>query len=84
MSSLAFGTSTQFIEGKSSDKANTILANIREGILAIAFLAHIPWSLTIAETMSFLGGPLKVFKEWSGDQVEARRNVSCDLGVCQG
>jgi hypothetical protein len=75
MSALAFGRSTQFIEGKSSDTANTILANIQEGILAIGVLLHVPWMLNIVETLSFVG-PMKVFKEWSAEQVEHRRHVS--------
>lgn len=74
MSSLAFGTSTRFIEGESNGKANIILKTIQKGIVHIAFLAHLPWALSMAETLWFLGGPLKSLREWSGDQVEARRH----------
>ncbi|KAH8603050.1 cytochrome P450 monooxygenase-like protein [Bisporella sp. PMI_857] len=74
MSALAFGSSTQFIEGNSSETANTILANIQEGILAIGYLLHIPWMLSVAETLSFVG-PMKMFKDWSSEQVEKRRHM---------
>lgn len=76
MSSPGFGSATRFIEGKSSDFANTLLAKIQEGITAIAFLAHVPALLTVAESLTFLGGPMKLFREWSKEQVRRRKVVS--------
>lgn len=74
MSALAFGTSAGFIEGKSSELALTVQNNIKEGIVAIGMLMHVPWILTIGETMSFMG-PMKMFKSWSREQVAIRRKM---------
>jgi hypothetical protein len=43
MSSLAFGDSTKFLQGKSSATATKILSNITEGIVAVGALLHVPW-----------------------------------------
>ncbi|KAG9235686.1 putative benzoate 4-monooxygenase cytochrome P450 [Amylocarpus encephaloides] len=75
MSSLAFGASTNFIQGKASETASTILSNIKEGIVAIGLLSHIPWMLNVAETLSFIG-PMKMFKSWSKQMVTERREMS--------
>lgn len=75
MSALAFGKSTQFIEGKSTNTANAILANLQGAILAISLLEHIPWMLNVAETLSFVG-PMKMLKDWSAKQMDERRHVS--------
>ncbi|KAL1966197.1 hypothetical protein VTN77DRAFT_4749 [Rasamsonia byssochlamydoides] len=73
MSGVGFGSETRFIECESSDFANNLLAQIQGGIAAIAFLAHVPWMLTIAESLTFLGGPMKLFREWSAEQAKKRR-----------
>ncbi|KFZ12717.1 hypothetical protein V502_06954 [Pseudogymnoascus sp. VKM F-4520 (FW-2644)] len=75
MSSLAFGSSTGFIEGTSSDVATTILNNIKEGIVAVGLFLHVPWMLTIVETLSFVG-PMKLFKSWSSEKVAERRKMT--------
>lgn len=77
MSGVGFGSATRFIEGESSDFANTLLTKIQKGIAAIAFLAHVPWMLTVAESLAFvIGGPMKLFQVWSAEQVKKRRLVS--------
>lgn len=77
MSGVGFGSATRFIEGESSDFANTLLTKIQQGIVAIAFLAHVPWMLTVAESLVFvIGGPMKLFQVWSAEQVKKRRLVS--------
>jgi cytochrome P450 len=76
MSGIGYGSETRFIEGESTDFANTLVAKIKEGIAAISFLAHVPWLLTVAESLTFLGGPLKMFRTWSQEQVKRRRLVS--------
>jgi cytochrome P450 len=75
MSSLAFGSSTGFIDGTSSDVATTILNNIKEGIVAVGLFLHVPWMLTIVETLSFVG-PMKLFKSWSSEKVAERRKMN--------
>ncbi|KAI9645352.1 hypothetical protein NHQ30_006088 [Ciborinia camelliae] len=74
MSALAFGIFTQFLDGKQT-AAKKIVDNIRSGVVAFGALLHIPWMLTIFETMSILGGPMKEFNDWSACQVEARRHM---------
>jgi hypothetical protein len=43
MSSLAFGDTTNFLEGKSSTIATKILHDITQGIVAVGALLHVPW-----------------------------------------
>jgi cytochrome P450 len=43
MSALAFGDSTRFLEGKSTEVATKILNNTTEGIVAVGALLHVPW-----------------------------------------
>jgi cytochrome P450 len=54
MSALAFGDSTHFLEGKSTEVATKILNNITEGIVAVGALLHVPW--VSLHRMSFVQG----------------------------
>ena len=45
-SALAFGVSTRFLEGQSTDVATKALNNIAEGIIAVGALLHVPWVTT--------------------------------------
>ena len=74
MSLLAFGSSTNFLEGKSSATATKILKNILDGIVAVGALLQVPWILTIVESISF-AGPMMEFNKWSAEQVDRRRNI---------
>ncbi|EDN98276.1 hypothetical protein SS1G_13134 [Sclerotinia sclerotiorum 1980 UF-70] len=75
ISALAFGIFTQFLDGTQTAEVKNILDNIQSGIVAIGLLVHVPWVLTILETLSVLGGPMKEFNDWSACQVEARRHM---------
>jgi len=72
MSSLTFGYSTQFLEGRSTKAATEALDNITKGITEIGILLHVPWLLTILETIPF-AGPLKNYNLWCDEQIEKRR-----------
>ncbi|KAG0646070.1 Cytokinin biosynthesis 2 [Hyphodiscus hymeniophilus] len=74
MSALAFGDSTRFLEGKSTKTATKILDNIREGIVAVGALLHVPWILTVVESISF-AGPMMEFNRWSAEQVDKRSQM---------
>jgi cytochrome P450 len=74
MSLLAFGSSTNFLEGKSSATATKILKNILDGIVAVGALLQVPWILTIVESISF-AGPMMEFNKWSAEQVDRRRSM---------
>ena len=75
MSSLAFGYSTKFLEGRSTQSATKILKNIQKGIVAVGALLQVPWMLTVVECISF-AGPMMEFNNWSAEQVEKRRKAS--------
>lgn len=75
MSALAFGISTRFLDGKQDANAKKIVDDIQSGIVAVGALLHVPWILTVIETLSFLGGPMKEFNDWSAARVEDRRYV---------
>lgn len=75
MSALAFGIYTQFLDGKHTAEAKSVLDNIQSGIVAVGALVHVPWLFTVLEALSVLGGPMKQFNDWSACQVEARRHV---------
>lgn len=91
MSALAFGGSTKFLEGKSTQVATKILNNITEGIVAVGALLHVPWvssfddlycprtdaSLQLLTIVESISfaGPMMEFNLWSADQVNKRRQM---------
>ncbi|TGO40918.1 hypothetical protein BHYA_0029g00270 [Botrytis hyacinthi] len=75
MSALAFGIHTEFLNGKETAAAKKVLGNIQSGISALGAVVHIPWMFTVIDVLSFLGGPMKEFNDWSASQVEARRDM---------
>ncbi|KAF2801643.1 putative benzoate 4-monooxygenase cytochrome P450 [Mytilinidion resinicola] len=75
MSLLAYGKSMGFVEGKSTDVADSILKNIMDGVYAIGLLLHVPWLFTIVTTFAFAIGPLKQWNDWSRHEVDERREV---------
>ncbi len=48
---------------------------VHDGVMAVGALVHIPWILTVVESISF-AGPIRQFNLWSAEQVELRRNVN--------
>ncbi|CZR60260.1 related to pisatin demethylase cytochrome P450 [Phialocephala subalpina] len=74
MSSVGFNSSTEFLTGKSVEFATKILNGVQDGFSAIEALLHVPWMLTVIESISF-AGPMLEFNTWAADQVEARRNM---------
>ncbi|KAK8911062.1 hypothetical protein QC760_000124 [Botrytis cinerea] len=75
MSALAFGIHTEFLNGKETAAAKKVLDNIQSGMSALAAVVHIPWMFTVIDVISFIGGPMKEFNDWSASQVEARRDM---------
>lgn len=75
MAALAFGTSTEFIQGNSG-KAGEVLAGIDGGVRFFGYVLQLTWALTLVETLGKLGGPLKAWNEWSAECVEERKKVS--------
>ena len=75
MSALAFGIHTEFLNGKETAAAKKVLDNIQSGMSALAAVVHIPWMFTVIDVISFIGGPMKEFNDWSASQVEARRDA---------
>jgi len=75
MSSMAFGNSTKFLEGNQTEKATNVLKGVHDGVMAVGALVHVPWILTVVESISF-AGPIRQFNLWSAEEVERRRNVS--------
>lgn len=74
MSLLAFGESSRFLEGTETQKSSKVLQAVHDGVLAVGALIHVPWILTIVESISF-AGPIRNFNLWSAEQVEKRKNV---------
>ena len=75
MSAMAFGKSTNFIDGLANKRASLVLKGIRETILAVGLILHVPWLMAVLTAVPFLPGPMRSMNLWSSDQVEERRKV---------
>jgi hypothetical protein len=75
MSALAFGEPVGLITGECDASANKVLQDIREGIDAIGFLAHLPWLQALTTTFSWAIGPMRNWNRWSELQAEQRIKV---------
>jgi len=75
MNTLAYGSSTQYLEGKSTKKATRILNNVINEIATVGALLQVPWLVTVIENLSIFGGSLKESKAWSAARVEKRRQM---------
>jgi hypothetical protein len=64
---LAFGKSMQFLEGKSTPEAISVLENITNGMGGRGVLLQVPWLLSLIESLPFVG-PLKGYTSWSAEQ----------------
>lgn len=74
ISTLGFGNSTRFLEGKSTEVATRIFGAIERGVIAIGLLLHVPYFLTIMETFTYTG-PMGEFNQWAADEVIRRKKV---------
>lgn len=63
------------MEGKSTKIAKKVLADLTGGVAAIGAFLHLPWVLTIVESIAVLGGPMKGVNEWAESQVKQRRTM---------
>lgn len=79
MTQLAFGEVGGFVDGTSSDTANSVLDGIQLAFDAIGLLSHVPWMMTLLTTFAFLPGPMKTVNDWS-DQAVTRRKKVWNLG----
>lgn len=75
MSQLAYGESSGFLDGSSSDMANYVVTGMEKGVDAIGLLNQVPWMMTLLTTFAVLGGPMKVFNDWSNQALEKRKKV---------
>lgn len=75
MTQLAFGKSSGFVDGTSSEIANKVLSGLQSGIDAIGLLYQVPWMMTLLTTFAFLPGPMKGLNDWSNQAVENRKKV---------
>ncbi|KAF2089797.1 putative benzoate 4-monooxygenase cytochrome P450 [Saccharata proteae CBS 121410] len=75
MSALAFGHPAGFTNEKCSEKSRRVLEGIHVGMDAIAVLIHVPWVMTMLEACSSLPSPMKLFNDWSKEQVEFRSKM---------
>lgn len=73
MTQLAFGLPGGFLDHSAGDCANNVLEGIQSGIDAIGLLSQVPWLLNICTTFAGLGGPLKIFNDWSQSALEKRQ-----------
>lgn len=73
MTQLAYGKAGGFLSGASTKAANEVLAGIQKGIDAIGLLCQVPWIMTLLTTFAGLGGPMKVFNDWSNDALVRRK-----------
>ncbi|CAJ2511785.1 Uu.00g074100.m01.CDS01 [Anthostomella pinea] len=76
MSALAFGKTTGFTEGKSTDTAKKVIVGIRKGVEGMSLLLHVPWILSMLKRCSRVPSPMKFFNDWSAEQVELRRRIA--------
>lgn len=74
MSLLAFGESSRFLEGTCTQQSKKVLKGVRDGGIAVGAFVHVPWILTIVESISF-AGPIRNLNLWSAEQVERRKKV---------
>ena len=72
MAQLAFGQSTGFTEGRSSDVAESILNTLTSALDAFGFLYHMPWFMNALGILTSVTGPMKEWRDWNVDQMNAR------------
>lgn len=75
MAALAFGKPMGFIEGQSSDIAESILNTFTTSLDAMGFMYHMPWFMNALGVLTSVAGPMKEWKDWSVNQMKARMAV---------
>ncbi|KAF2496864.1 cytochrome P450 [Lophium mytilinum] len=71
----SYGKLMGFVEGKSTEVADSILKIIMDGGYAIGLLLHVPWLFTIVTTFAFAIGPLKQWNDRSRHEIDERKKV---------
>ncbi|KAF1960190.1 cytochrome P450 [Byssothecium circinans] len=72
MSALAFGKPMGLVNGGSNEYAESILHTMTDGLDAMGYVYHVPWFANAVGVLMHLGGPLKVWADWSQQQMEER------------
>ncbi|KAF2131445.1 cytochrome P450 [Dothidotthia symphoricarpi CBS 119687] len=72
MAELAFGKPMGFTKGDSSDVADGIVQTFTDGLQIMGLLMQIPWMFNALGALTELAGPMKVWKDWSVSQMNAR------------
>ncbi|KAF8850804.1 cytochrome P450 [Acephala macrosclerotiorum] len=70
---LAYSQSGGFVDGSSSQTTNKVLSGIQNGIGVIGLLNQVLWMMILLTTFAGLGGPMKVFNDWSNQVLEDRK-----------
>ncbi len=76
MAQLAFGVSTGFIDGHSSDVAERVLHTLTSALDAFGYMYHMPWLMNALGVLTSLAGPMKEWNDWNNEQMKARIVVS--------
>lgn len=70
-----------FTKGDSSDVADSILQTFTDGLKFMGLLMHMPWLLNTLGVLTSLAGPMKVWKDWSVSQMDARIAVRTTISI---
>lgn len=73
MSTLAFGISTGFNTGRSTEVANRVIQSIEDSLYAMGLFTHVPWFIKAVGKLTSNIGPIKLWSDWSNEQLKARR-----------
>jgi cytochrome P450 len=75
MSTLAFGKSTGFNTGHSTKAADNVIQSIEDSMYAMGLFTHVPWFIKALGTLTSNIGPIKLWGDWSKEQLQARRSL---------
>lgn len=64
------------IRGESTDIVDSILKAFAESLDALGLMWHVPWFMNAIAILTSFAGPLKVWTEWSHQQMKERLQVS--------
>lgn len=74
MSLLAFGEASGFLDGNETVQSRSVLKALDDTVMAVGGLIHVPWIITIVESITF-AGPLVNFYRWSRESLAKRKRV---------
>jgi cytochrome P450 len=77
LAALAFGKPMGFINGEANEFSTRILKLMTSSLTAFGLLHHMPWLMNTLGIITSLAGPLKEWKDFTVNQMEARIAVSC-------